>query len=79
MEVLLWMLELAWRIALFILGWQVIKWVISAKKDGTFHDVLDTIGLAIKAGCVKLRRWLIRELSKEETKSAEESTNGTVD
>ena len=78
MEVLLWMLGLAWRALVLIGGWLIIRAVI---KDGTgtMREILETTGLAIKTGCIKLNRWLIKELSKEETKSAEESTNGTVD
>ena len=63
MEAMLWMLNLAWKILLLIIGWKTMRYI--TKNGGeTFQEVLNTTGIAIRAGCAILRRKVLQKLSK---------------
>ena len=73
MEAMLWMLNLAWKILLLIIGWKTLKYI--TKNGGeTFQEVLNTTGMAIRAGCAILRRKVLQKLSKGTVEKTETQT-----
>ena len=72
-----WLIEVTFELAVLVLVWMGCKALL---KDGCAlaKEILGTIGMGIRAGCMKLREWLIRELSKETVKD-ETRDKGTVD
>ena len=63
--ILSWVLGIAWRTALLCVGWICIKQIIR-NGGGTLREVLETTGLAIRAGCIELRKKLVEKLKREE-------------
>lgn len=63
--ILSWVLGIAWRTALICIGWICIKQIIR-NGGGTLREVLETTGLAIRAGCIELRKKLVEKLKREE-------------
>ena len=65
-DILGWMLGIAWKLLVLALGYTTLKYVVRHGK-GTFRDILETAGLAIRAGCLTARKKLVEKLQKEET------------
>lgn len=65
MDTLLWMLNLAWRLACFIAGWYAVKWVLHYRKSETFHEVGEVLRLWTKAKCITLKRRLVHNMAKD--------------
>lgn len=63
--ILSWILGIAWRTALICVGWICVRHIIR-NGGGTLREVLETTGLAIRAGCIELRKKLVDHLKKEE-------------
>lgn len=59
--ILSWILSIAWRTALLCVAWICIKHVIK-NGGGTLKEILETTGLAIRAGCIELRKKLVEKL-----------------
>lgn len=62
MDAMLWLLNIAWKMMLLIIGWKTIRYV-TKNCGGTFQEVLNTIGLCLKAGCTILRDKALKRLS----------------
>ena len=75
-DMLLWMLNISWKLLILIGGWLLLKAVVK-DGSGTFKEILCTLGLAIRAGCMKLREWLIMKMTKSDVKDETQDT-GTV-
>lgn len=72
-SVLSWMLGMAWRIAILMIGYTALKAVLR-NGNGTLKEILETIGLAIRAGCLSLRSKLVERLrSGAEEKETEKA------
>lgn len=74
MDAMLWLLNIAWKVMLLIIGWKTIRYV-TRNCGGAFQDVLNTIGLCLKAGCTILRDKALKRLStarKTETQTEDE-------
>lgn len=72
MEILTWILGIAWKTALLCVGWICIKQIIR-NGGGTLREVLETLGLAIRAGCLTMRAKLVDKLRKENEDVIEEN------
>lgn len=72
-SILSWILGIAWRTALLCAGFICIKQIVR-NGGGTLKEILETLGLGIRAGCIELRRKLVEHLKKEEV--IEEDPNG---
>ena len=74
-SILGWMLGMAWRIAILLIAYTALKAVLR-NGNSTLKEILETIGLAIRAGCLSLRGKLIAQLrsgaEEKETEEAEE-------
>ena len=79
-DVLMFALNLAWKVLALAFGWMLFKYVIRNGK-GAFHDLLTTIELSVQAGCALLRRKLVQKIEKEVTEEdpdGPEKAEGTV-
>ena len=80
-DVLLWFLNLAWKVLALAAGWILFKYVLRNGK-GAFKELLETIGLMMRAGCTLLRKKLIqlldRETAKDENSDDQVKVEGTV-
>ena len=79
-DVLLWFLNLAWKVLALAAGWILFKYVLRNGK-GAFKDLLETIGLMVRAGCTLLRKKLIQLLDRETAKDNQDDqvkVEGTV-
>lgn len=80
-SVLSWMLGMAWRIAILLIAYTTLKAVLR-NGNGTLKEILETIGLAIRAGCLSLKSKLIAKLrsgaEEKETEKAEESNGPEI-
>lgn len=66
-DVLLFFLNLAWKVLALAAGWILFKYVLKNGK-GAFKELLETIGLMVRAGCKLLKRKLIQMLDRETSK-----------
>ena len=64
LDIMLWMLNVAWKILGIACGWILIRYLLKNGK-GTFREMLDTLGSAIKTGCYFIRKKLAEMLTKE--------------
>lgn len=64
LEIMLFMLNLSWKILGIACGWILLKYLLRNGK-GTFKEVLETLGSAIKTGCYFIRKKLADSLRKE--------------
>lgn len=81
MDAMLWMLNIAWKVALLIIGWKTLRYVTRNCGD-TFQEVLNTIGLCFRAGCKILREKAIKKLStarKTETQTEDQTPDEKSD
>lgn len=81
MDALLWLLNIAWKLMLLIIGWKTIRYV-TKNCGGTFQEVLNTIGLCLKAGCTILRDKALKRLStarKQETQTENQALDEKSD
>lgn len=79
-DVLLWFLNMAWKILALAFGWMLFKYVLKNGK-GAFHELLETTGLIVRAGCKLLRKKLIQLLDRETAKDNQDDqvkVEGTV-
>lgn len=79
-DVLLWFLNLAWKVLALAAGWILFKYVLRNGK-GAFKELLETIGLMMRAGCTLLRKKLIQLLDRETAKDNQDDqvkVEGTV-
>ena len=78
-DVLLFFLNLAWKVLALAAGWILFKYVLRNGK-GAFKDLLETIGLMVRAGCTLLRKKLIQLLDRETVKDKDDQVKveGTV-
>lgn len=76
-DVLLFALNLAWKLLAVAFGWMLFRYVLKNGK-GAFHDLLETLEIAISAGCKLVRRKLVQKLQKEnKRKETETELNGS--
>lgn len=67
LDIMLFMLNLGWKILGIACGWILLRYILRNGK-GTFKDVLETLGSAIKTGCYFIRKKLAEKLLKEKEK-----------
>ena len=60
-EVLSWLLGIAWKLAVLYIGYTALKYVIR-NGNRTFREILETIGMAIRVGCLRVRGKLVGQL-----------------
>lgn len=81
MDFVLWMAGLALRICLVVAGFWVFKAIL---KDGpeTLKEVLKTLDVLLRTGCLKLRQKIAENLRKErlekQTQTADVEAEGSV-
>ena len=84
--ILSWVLSIVVKASIITILWIVIKTIVR-NGGGTLREVLETAGLAIKAGCLTLRMKLTQKLCekaekeeavKEEPKGPGVKVEGTV-
>ena len=81
MDAMLWLLNIAWKVMLLIIGWKTLRYV-TRNCGGTFQEVLNTIGLCLKAGCTILRDKALKRLStarKTETQTEDQTPDEKSD
>ena len=71
-DILLFALNLAWKIVALAAGWLLFKYVLK-NGTGVFHDLLETLTMALSAGCKIIRKKLVQRLRKEN--QTEEANN----
>ena len=64
-SILSWVLGIAWRTALLCAGFICVKQIVR-NGGGTLKEILETLGLGIRAGCIELRKKLVEHLKKDE-------------
>lgn len=61
--ILNWLLGIAWKTAVIVFGWICVKHVL--RNGGTtLKEILSTISLALKAGCMTLRCKLLESMQR---------------
>lgn len=81
MDAMLWLLNIAWKVMLLIIGWKTVRY-IARNGGGAFQDVLNTIGMLLKAGCALLREKALKKLStarKQETQTENQASDEKSD
>lgn len=74
--ILSWMIQIALKTVVVVLLWVAVK-VIVRKGGGTFKDILETLVLAIRYGCLNLKAKLVGKLRENaEEKEETEEQNG---
>lgn len=75
--ILSWVLSIVVKASIITVLWIVIRTILR-NGGGTLREVLETAGLAIKAGCLSLRMKLTQKLCEkaEKEETVEEGTNG---
>ena len=66
MDFMLWCLNIAWKVLIVCMGWMLFRYIVRNGK-GTFSEVLDTIGIALKTFGHAIRKWCLNYLKKEES------------
>ena len=59
-----WILSIAWKTAVVMIGWICVKYVLR-NGGSTIRQVIETIGLAIRAGCYEVRYRLVDRLQRK--------------
>ena len=67
LEFVSFMLNVGWKTLGIVFGWLLLKYIIR-NGTGTIREVLDTIGIGIKAACLAIRKKIREKLLKEEDK-----------
>lgn len=62
--ILNWILGIAWKTAVIMIGWICVRHVLR-NGGSTLKEILSTIGLAIKAGCMTLRCRLLDGMQRK--------------
>lgn len=62
MDAIMWFLDVAWKILGLILGWMILKFILTNGKE-TIKDILETLHLGMQALSIKARM-LLREYLK---------------
>ena len=65
MDVILFMLNLAWKVLALCLGWMLFKYVIK-NGSGTFRELLDTITIMLRTFGHWIRKTCLNYLKREE-------------
>ena len=75
--ILSWVLSIVVKASIITVLWIVIRTILR-NGGGTLREVLETAGLAIKAGCLSLRMKLTQKLCEkaEKEETVKEGTNG---
>lgn len=74
LDIMLFMLNVAWKLLGIACGWMLFRYLLRNGK-GTFKELLETCGSAIKTGCYFIRKKLAEKLIREkETLDAEEDS-----
>lgn len=68
MDFMLWCLNIAWKVLIVCMGWMLFRYIVRNGK-GTFSEVLETIGIALKTFGHAIRKWCLNYLKKEESAS----------
>ena len=61
------MLNIGWKTLGIVFGWLLLKYIIR-NGTGTIKEVLETVGIGIKAGCLAVRKKIREHLLKDEKK-----------
>ena len=70
-----WILSIAWKAALLTIGWICVKYVLR-NGGATARQVIETIGLAIRAGCYEVRYKLVDRLQRKAAEKEKERVEG---
>lgn len=70
--ILNWMIQIVLKTVVVVLLWVAVK-VIVRKGGGTFKDILETLVLAIRYGCLNLKAKLVDKLIRENAEEKEET------
>ena len=70
--ILSWMIQIALKTVVVVLLWVAVK-VIVRKGGGTFKDILETLVLAIRYGCLNLKAKLVDKLIRENAEEKKET------
>lgn len=70
MDFVLWMAQLALKISLIAVGFWVFKTILKNGPD-TIREIAETMGVLIRAGCIKSRRYIAENLRKERKQEQE--------
>lgn len=73
--ILNWLLSIAWKTAVIMIGWICVKYVLR-NGGSTLREVLNTTGLAIKAGCLTLRYKLLDVMQRRVAEKEKERVEG---
>ena len=70
-EMLSWLLRIGWKLAVLYIGYTALKYVV---KNGnrTFREIMETIGMAIRVGCLRLRGKLVGKLQPDAAEEQKE-------
>ena len=71
MDVLLFALNLAWKILALCMGWMLFKYVVR-NGSGTFKELLDTVSVALRTFGHWIRKTCLNYLKKESAEAGEE-------
>ena len=69
MEVLLFALNLAWKILVLCMGWMLFRYVLKNGR-GTFKELLDTISIGLRTTGHWIRKKCLNYLRKEESEAS---------
>lgn len=72
MEIMLWALNLAWKVLVVCMGWMLFRYVVKNGK-GTFGELLDTISAVLRTMGHAIRKMCLNYLKKEESEVKEET------
>ena len=75
MEIMLWALNLAWKVLVVCMGWMLFRYIVKNGK-GTFGELLDTISAVLRTMGHAIRKMCLNYLKKEESE-AKAGTNET--
>ena len=70
MDVLLFALNLSWKILVLFMGWTLFKYVLK-NGSGTFKEFLDTVGIALRTFGHWIRKVCLNYLRKESAEAEE--------
>lgn len=71
------MLSMSWKVFGIMAGWMLIKHLMR-EGTGTLKELLETLGIAIRAGCLMLKKALWAKIKEEREPERVEPTGEQV-
>lgn len=78
MDILLFALNLAWKILVLCMGWTLFRYVVK-NGNGTFKEILDTIALGLRTFGHWIRKQCISYLKKESEDNSKDDGTVTIE